>query len=248
MKPTISVIIATFNAEKTLRNCLDSIVRQKDHQTELIVIDGGSTDRTKEILAEYGSGVDVMVSEKDRGIYDAWNKGIGLAHGEWIMFIGADDTLVSDAISQYLDFMNSQDIAGVDYICAKNIYQTEDGSFIKDLGEPWRWEQFRNIMKLAHVASLHRRTLFQDVGLYDLRFPICGDYELLLRKQSKLRCLFLDSCVARMTTGGVSFSLKGLWEAHKARRLHSGRTVMTLYVVFIWQVLLYLRYRLMHLN
>jgi len=67
MKPTISVVIATFNAEKTLRNCLDSIVRQKDHQTELIVIDGGSTDCTKEILAVYGTGIDVMVSEKDRG-------------------------------------------------------------------------------------------------------------------------------------------------------------------------------------
>jgi glycosyltransferase involved in cell wall biosynthesis len=246
MKPIISLVIATFNAEKTLRHCLNSIVLQKDKRIELIVIDGGSTDLTNEILAEYGTRIDLIISEKDRGIYDAWNKGVTLAHGEWIMFIGADDTLVPDAFSQYHDFMNLNDVTGVDYICAKNIYQTEDGSFIKELGEPWRWEQFRNIMKLAHVASLHRHSLFQDVGLYDLQFPICGDYELLLRKKSKLRCLFLDSCVARMTTGGVSFSLKGLWEAHKARRPHSGRSVATLYIIFIWQVLLYMRYRLMH--
>jgi glycosyltransferase involved in cell wall biosynthesis len=247
MRPIISVIIATFNAEKTLEICLDSIAVQKDEWIELIVMDGGSTDRTNEILANNGNLIDIVISEKDRGIYDAWNKGVALAHGEWIMFIGADDTLVPDAFSKYITFLNSQDITSVDYICAMNNYYKKDGTFIKEIGVPWCWEQLRHNMKLAHVASLHRFTLFQEVGMYDLQFPICGDYELLMRKRSKLNSLFLNACIARMTTGGVSYSIKAISEAHKARKLHSGLSAVTLNVAYIWQILLYLRHRLLHL-
>lgn len=242
----ISVIIATFNASKTLNNCLNSIIAQKNEHIELIVIDGGSTDGTQTILADYGAQIDIFVSEKDRGIYDAWNKGISLANGEWMLFIGADDTLEPDAFSKYLDFLNSQETTGVDYICAKNKYLSKDGKVLKEIGVPWRWDQFRQTMKMAHVASLHRYTLFQEVGLYDLRFPICGDYELLLRKQDNLYCLFLDTCIARMTTGGASFSMKAMWEAHQIRRLHSRLPPITLTAIYAWQVLLFLRHQLLH--
>ena len=88
MKKIISIIIATYNAEKTLKRCLNSIVSQKKDQLELLIIDGCSTDRTMDIVREFAESIDVIVSEVDKGIYDAWNKGIRLATGEWIMFLG----------------------------------------------------------------------------------------------------------------------------------------------------------------
>ena len=97
----ISIIIATWNAEKTLRRCLDSIIPQLTDETELIIIDGGSKDSTNEIINSYGNNVAVHLSEPDKGVYDAWNKGIKTSHGEWIMFIGADDTLCPNAIQVY---------------------------------------------------------------------------------------------------------------------------------------------------
>lgn len=246
MKPVISVIIATFNAESTLKDCLDSIIKQKNSLIELIVIDGDSTDSTQTIISSYRFNIDYSISEKDRGIYDAWNKGISHVHGDWILFIGADDTLEPDAFDKYIKFLNLHDTTGVDYICAKNTYLSKEGKILKEIGVPWRWEQFRKTMKVAHVASLHRVTLFKEIGLYDLKFPICGDYELLLRKQDKLRCLFFNNCIARMTTGGASFSMKALWEAHKIRRLHSGHSILILTIIYIWQMLIFQRHKLLN--
>lgn len=246
MKPTISIIIATFIAAKTLKNCLNSIVLQKSVFIELLVIDGGSSDETNAILAEYGSDIEFLISEKDRGIYDAWNKGLNNARGEWILFIGADDTLEIDAIAKYLAFLEKNNSDNIDYICAKNTYIDKNGLAIKIFGNPWMWKQFRRNMNVAHVASLHKRTLFQEVGQYDLRFRIAGDYELLLRKKEHLRCLFIDTCIARMATGGTSYSIKALREAYKIRKLHSGLSSLTLSVIYLWQVLLFLRHRILH--
>lgn len=246
MSPSISIIIATYNASKTIRKCLESIFQQKDGSVELLVIDGGSTDGTQAILSEYGSKIDAIISERDNGIYDAWNKGIGKSHCKWIMFIGADDTLEPDAIKKYRNFLTATDTTGIDYICAKNSYVSKNGNVLKVFGAAWRWQQFRRKMHLAHVGSLHSRALFQEVGPYDMRFRICGDYELLLRKRDQLRCLFLDSCIARMAIGGASYSMKAISEAHQIRKLHSGLPPMILNMLYIWQVLLFWRYRLVH--
>lgn len=103
----ISIIIATWNAAKTLRRCLDSIVSQLTDETELILIDGGSKDETNEIIDSYGDKIAVHVSEPDKGIYDAWNKGVMVAKGDWMMFMGADDVLLPDAIKNYMHFTES---------------------------------------------------------------------------------------------------------------------------------------------
>lgn len=246
MKPIISVIMATFNASATLRRCLDSIMAQKIELVELLIIDGGSTDGTQAILADYTPYIDFTLSEKDSGIYDAWNKGIAHSCGDWMLFIGSDDTLEPDAFAKYLAFLQSQNTAGVDYICAKNSYFTRDGKFIKHFGVPWRWEEFRHTMKVAHVASLHSRALFREIGMFDLQFPCCADYEWLLRKRHALRCLFLDTLIARMSTGGASFSMKALWEAHQIRRLYSGYSPPALLAIYLWQVFLFQCHQLRH--
>lgn len=219
---TISIIIATFNAAKTLSRCLDSIVPQLTDETELILVDGGSKDHTNEIIDSYGDKVAIHISETDKGIYDAWNKGVKVAHGDWVMFIGADDILLPNAINSYLKTISSTpDVNRYDYICAHNEYVDMKGKLLKILGEKPVWSKMRRGMVAAHVASLHNRcNLFETIGGYNLNFKICADYELLLRKKSKLKSLMIPAHIARMTVGGMSFSTKAIVESYKIRKLH----------------------------
>lgn len=218
----ISLVIATYNAAKTLRICLDSIVPQLTGDTELILVDGGSKDGTNEIIDSYGEKVTVHISEPDKGIYDAWNKGVKVAKGDWVMFVGADDILLPNAVEAYLTTLSkTPDMDSYDYICAHNEYVDIKGKLLKILGEKPVWSKMRRSMVAAHVASLHNRyRLFETIGDYNLDFRICADYELLMRKKSGLKSIFINTHIARMKAGGISFSNKAIVEAYKIRRLH----------------------------
>lgn len=218
----ISIIIATYNASNTLKRCLDSIVSQITSETELVIIDGGSKDDTNEIINSYGDKISVHISEPDKGIYDAWNKGIKLSHGVWIMFIGADDILLPNAVNTYLDTIkNTVNINSYDYICAHNEFVDMKGNVLKIMGKEPTWNRMRRYMSAAHVASLHnRKNLFNVVGLYNLNFKICADYELLLRKKGHLSYLFINTHIAQMRIGGMSFSVQAIIETFKIRKQH----------------------------
>ena len=220
----ISIVIATYNAELTLDKCLDSIVPQLTNECELIIIDGGSKDGTCNIIRSFAAYVTYTISESDKGIYDAWNKGIKVAKGKWIAFIGADDILLPDAISEYLKTIKiTLDIDSYDYICAHNEYVDYNGKLLKVLGEEPSWPFMRKRMAAAHVASLHnKRNLFETVGYYDYEhYHICADYELLLRKRNNLKFIMIPHHIARMNVGGMSFSIKAIKEAYLIRKQHN---------------------------
>lgn len=234
----ISIVIATFNAAKTLNTCLDSIVPQLNEEVELIIIDGGSSDGTNEIIAAYGDKVSYTKSERDKGIYDAWNKGVLVANGEWIAFIGADDILLPNALSAYLECINNiKDIEKYDYICAHNEFIDENGKVLKILGAEPKWSSMKRMMPAAHVASLHsKKNLFQTLGGYNLDFKICADYEMLMRKKADLRYIFMDRTIARMKVGGMSFSINALKEVYKIRRLHQSVSPFANILLFLINV------------
>lgn len=217
----ISIIIATFNAAKTIKSCIESILSQKNYNVELIIIDGLSSDDTIEIINSYKSEIDYLLSECDSGVYHAWNKGISIAKGNWIMFIGADDVLLPNSISEILQFIALNKKRDIDYISAKNIYIDVKDNFIKIIGEEFLWSKMKTVMCVAHVGSLHNRNLFNEVGLYSMKYKICADYDLLLRKKNQLRALFINTEIAKMKIGGMSFSLNALIEVFKIRRAHS---------------------------
>ena len=236
--------MATYNASMYVKNCLDSIVPQLNEETELIIIDGDSKDGTQGIIMSFGDKVNIFISEPDEGIYDAWNKGINLSCGDWIMFIGADDRLLPTAISRYLSILdNLPDSSSYDYICAKNKYVNHNGQIVSILGQPPKWNMLRKGMVAAHVGSLHSRSnLFETIGLFNTSFKICADYELLLRKKMNLKWWFSDEIMAEMRTGGVSFSMAAIQETYAIRKYHRSISFLRNVFLFCWDILTYLSF------
>lgn len=213
----ISIIIATNDSERYLRRCLDSIQAQKNKEIELIVVDNISQDYTLKILEDYQSIVDVLISEKDFGIYDAWNKGLRRATGKWILFMGSDDQLLPNVIKVYQNI--KEKIECFDYVAPVIEMVLPSGIVTKKFGKPFNWDEFKYNMNLAHVSALHNSNFFKSHGLFDIDYKICGDYELLLRKNKYLKVYFLNHITAQMQTGGISQSnINALWEARRARK------------------------------
>lgn len=105
MLKLIPIVITTYNVEKTIKRCLDSIVSQKNNLVELVIVDEASTDHTLDIV--YGPLIDVLVSEKDDGIYDAWNKALKLVTGKYIQYLGADNFYLDNAWMKYVNYVLS---------------------------------------------------------------------------------------------------------------------------------------------
>jgi glycosyltransferase involved in cell wall biosynthesis len=244
LKKIISIVIATYNAEKNIYKCLTSIENSITNQCELILIDGNSKDETINEIKRKEKIVDILVSEPDLGIYDAWNKGIKLSSGDWIMFMGSDDLLFENSLSIYLNFLKKNDVQKCDYICAQNQYLNFENKLIKKIGKEPSWSRMKYYMPAAHVASLHNRKLFDEVGYYDLKFKICADYELLCRKKYNLNYRFIKHEIAQMKTGGISFSTKALIEQFNIRKKHLN--IVINFFVFSFQIFLFFRFKFFH--
>jgi len=223
-KPLISIITVVFNEEKRLEETILSVLNQTYDNVEYIIIDGGSSDGTMDIIKTHEDKIDYWVSEKDEGIYDAWNKGVKSSNGEWIGFVSAGDCYLPDALENYVACINQA--CTIDYISSKNILCNDDKKFLRTIGSAWKWDVFKRFMNVAHVGSLHNQKLFDTYGLYDTRFRICGDYELLLRAGSSLKTLFLNHITCMMRVGGISDGgLEVFKEAYKAKTIHKSRGV-----------------------
>ena len=213
----ISIIIATYNAGKVLQRCLDSIRPQKMNEIELLIIDGNSKDNTMDVVNNNKDIIDYCISEPDKGIYDAWNKGIRAANGDWIQFLGADDQLTCGSLLFYLDYLvREKGLENIDVIFGRCWLINEKGEKIRKKGDSYEWNKFRKYMSVSHGSALHSKRLFQEVGLFDLNFKICGDYELLLRK--KLNTKFVEREILMMQIGGMSNSTKGLIDTYRVRK------------------------------
>lgn len=242
MSKLISIVIATYNASATLEQCLASIVGQLTDECELIIIDGGSSDSTNDIISKFKEKVAYTISEKDKGIYDAWNKGIAQAQGDWVAFIGADDMLLPNTIATYLKLIKSTEgIDTYDYICAHVEYVDMNGKLLKVLGEEPKWNSMRKRMAPAHVASLHnKKNLFDTVGVYDFEsYHICADYELLMRKKNHLKYIMIPEHIARMKAGGMSFSIRAIKETYQIRKSHHSISGFTNYLLYLSDILFY---------
>jgi len=199
-----SIITVSFNSEKSIAATIESVLHQNCKDFEYIIVDGKSTDKTIEIIKSYESIFKEKkisyswISEKDNGIYDAFNKGVKLAKGEWVSFLGSDDIYKKHALESYKYHIKNLD-KNIDIIHSE--VKVGDRKIIKG---KWSWKVFRRKMNIAHVGAFHHKDYFKKYDLFDTSYKIAGDYELLLRAKNKLRTVKFDEITAIMGDGGIS--------------------------------------------
>jgi glycosyltransferase involved in cell wall biosynthesis len=188
----ISIIIVVFQSRDELQLVLESALRSKSRNIEIIVIDGGSNDGSVEVLQKYDSEIDCWVSEPDEGIYDAMNKGIAAARGRFIYHINAGDRLLYLPISELIE----SDAEGYDVVSfavsvdGKHIYRPSAGWLLK----------INNT--LHHQGTFYRRSKFPG---YNLKFKVFADFDANQRlAQQGARIKLCNKVVARYSSGGVS--------------------------------------------
>lgn len=203
----VSIITASFNSEKTIAATFDSIVAQNHRPLQYIVVDGASTDNTVNIIKQYSKVFEenqidfTWISEPDSGIYNAWNKGVRMASGSWLTFLGSDDVLLPGALEAMAVYANHH--PHCDFISAKARI-VRGNEHIRDFGGPWNWNTFKREMKTLHAAGWHNRQYFSKYGMFDEEFKIVGDYEILLRARDQLKVGFVDRFIVKMGGDGVS--------------------------------------------
>jgi glycosyltransferase involved in cell wall biosynthesis len=218
--PLVSVVTSIFNGQPHVAGCLESVLCQDYPNIEHIIVDGGSNDGTVDVLRQYDDRLALWRSGPDKGIYDAWNKGLAEARGEWIAFLGVDDEYLPGAISAYMELARKNPNA--EYLSAK-VRSVHPSGFERLIGHPWTWKEFSQWMCTAHVGSMHRRSLYDRLGNYDTSYRIVADYELLLRARSQLSTAYMPIVTAIMRAGGVSDLPRAFEEQARAKVVTGGR-------------------------
>ncbi len=206
-QPLVSVIVPALNSAATLRRCLDSIFAQKNADFELVVIDGGSTDGSVDILREYNDRIAFWESKPDGGVYPAFNRGVQHAKGDWLYFLGSDDWLWSDDVLQKLTPHLSSAYPQYRVVYGQVMYVNQKCEPITPLNEAWPKfrKHFLQGHMLSHQSVFHHRTLFDEHGPFNESFRVAGDYEFLLRELAHRDALFVpDLIIAGYQHGGGS--------------------------------------------
>ncbi len=206
--PLISVITVCRNAVQFIRQTVESVLNQTYPRLEYIVIDGGSTDGTAAIIAEYAPRLAYWHSRPDRGISHAFNLGLAQAHGDWILFLNSDDffladTVVADMVPHLVQHPEDDVIYGRVYFMTREP-SPRPAPFVKIFGGPWSWRRFRFLDLIPHQAAFTNRRFFERVGTFDESLRCCQDYELFLRAGPHLRARFVPLDVSGMREGGVT--------------------------------------------
>ncbi|WP_200980062.1 glycosyltransferase family 2 protein [Echinicola sp. 20G] len=203
----VSIITVTFNSEETLQGTIDSVQSQDYPNIEYIVIDGKSKDRTVDIIKDNQAVISKWISESDKGLYDAMNKGIQMATGDVVGIINSDDFYHrKDAISSIVKGLkesNAECVFGdVDFVRPKNLNKVIRHYSSKRFA-PWK---FRLGYMPAHPTFYTYKRNFEKFGYYKTDYRIAADFELLIRFlfKEKLSFKYIPETILRMRTGGTS--------------------------------------------
>jgi len=205
--PKLSIIIPTFNSGATIERCLDSIGRQTFTDYEVVIQDGGSADRTLDAIRSWqqtNGGVRIELQQvQDKGAYDAMNKGIQRASGEWLYFLGSDDELYDARVLENTvgspDALECDVLYGNVLMMGRNGVPTDgtvyDGPF--DLKKLLHGN-------ICHQAIFYKADTLKKIGSYNLDYVICADWDLNMRCFANSQFKYVDTIVAKFNTGGLS--------------------------------------------
>lgn len=187
--PTFSVITVTYNAEKVLEGTIESVLSQTYPHVEYIIIDGASKDSTLTIVEKYRPHIDTFISEPDKGLYDAMNKAIALATGEYLCFLNAGDSFHNEnTLQQMIDSIKGDVLPDVLYGETALVDSTNQFIRMRRLSAPeaLTWKSFKQGMLVCHQAFVAKRTLVEP---YDLRYRYSADFDWCIRVMKKASTL-----------------------------------------------------------
>jgi len=231
----VAVIIASYNASKLIQGCIDNVAEQSYENIELIIMDGGSSDGTVDILQSNHKRISFWLSEQDDGIYDAWNKAIEGCSSDYLYFMGCDDRFANaDVIKSIVESINTYSLAP-DLVCGSV-------QMVNQVGENTmllipRLNSLPIIM-LPHQGVFHSMKLFRDFGLFNHEYRIRGDFEFLIRCQSKrkLDIKVVPEIIGICELGGLSNDWKYAWpcfmETLRIYRLYSLSVINVRFIVY----------------
>jgi putative colanic acid biosynthesis glycosyltransferase len=203
--PFFSIIVVCRNPGPQLQTALGSVWSQTDADYEIVVVDGASTDGTTEWLEAQRDRLGRLISESDRGVYDAMNKGVAAARGEWILFLGSDDRLSDNVLAHMKASLQ------------KTSAEVMVGEAVYDDGRRYRFGDHRTAARrnfVHHQAAFYRRTVFEAHGNFQTGLRIMADYEFNLRLvKASVRFEASPQCIAKCRHGGLSD--RGEWTGYR---------------------------------
>ena len=219
----ISVITVSLNSENTIKRTIDSVVSQLVDGVEYIIIDGGSTDNTVNIIKNYSAHLSKWVSEEDNGIYDAMNKGIKIAKGDYVCFLNSDDYFEDNEVVNMINSINDSKDADVVY---GNIrYLFPDGKIKYSKLNLDVIDFLDKGMYLPHPSLLAKKKLFGEIGLFDAQYKIAADYDWILHLYlEKGKDAFFHS-----DSFATIFSMDGISNKHYVQALIESRNISLKY-------------------
>ncbi|KOY50651.1 glycosyltransferase family 2 protein [Polaribacter dokdonensis] len=203
----ISIITVCYNSEKTIENTIESVISQTYNNVEYIVIDGDSIDNTLNIIKKHQSRIEKWISEPDKGLYDAMNKGIALATGDIIGVLNSDDIFHSEIVLEEIAKFHHEN--SIDASIGNIVQINQNGKIVRKYSaKNWKPNKLKIGFMPAHPAIFFKRELFDRFGLYQLDYTIGADYELITRffLKNKITWKFSYITTTSMLIGGLSSS------------------------------------------
>ena len=229
-----SIITVTYNAEKVLENTMLSVLNQSYPHIEYIVIDGASVDGTQDIIARYADGLACRISEPDKGLYDAMNKGLRKATGDYVWFLNAGDVLQhSNMVAELAAVAEQNEIPDILY--GETDVMNTEGKIIaaRRLKAPRKltWKNFRMGMLVCHQAFVVKRDIAPE---YDLRYRFSGDFDWCIR------CMKTGKTILNSHLRLVNYLYEGLTTANRRASLKERHVIMCKYYGVVSTNLLHL--------
>ena len=208
-KPLITVVTVCFNGMPFIEQCIKSVISQDFCGFEYVVVDGNSTDGTAEVIKKHQESLAYWHSKPDRGLAHAFNLGVDMAKGDWILFLNSDDYFEADSVlsdmAPYLKQFNDKDVVFGKIVMVSRdiaplpISRAEGGDF--------RWSKFKFSDTIPHQAAFTSRKYFDRVGAFNEKYNIAVDYEHYLRGGDRLVAKFVPVLVSNMRDGGMGKEL-----------------------------------------
>jgi len=237
--PRVSIITVVYNGEKYIESCIQSVIHQTYENIEYIIIDGYSNDKTHEIIKKYQKFIHVFISEKDKGLYDALNKGIELSSGEFIGIVNSDDMIYPQSIELLVkEFTNSK------LATRMGLYSFGPVDLINSEGEitgnisPFNINEAKQRINLEvpfpHMSMYLQRRIFDIIGLYDIKLKIGADYDFMIRLLNSDQVpIKLNFTIGAFRTTGISSNvflrINDLYKIHRKHNLPHYLSILILF-------------------